>query len=217
MEDILNFFLKVLLKWWWLLSSAVFTILAIYEFYKGKSNSWNFKASLILAGICLLLACFFAGLDEFKKAKSLESLLPVIRVEPLEFSWLPEKQPSGKTSVELYVQTRLTNVGNSDTTIQGYNLMAKDNVGGVYPCVFEADTSRPGPSLNKIVSRDSPLKRGVHAEGWLHFGFIPLQDNPNHLVDSLQRVSLMCELIVTDAFGQEHSSGESPVVARLRK
>ncbi|MGD0417651.1 MAG: hypothetical protein ABSA80_20005 [Terriglobales bacterium] len=51
------------------MSCAIFTILGAYVFYADKSNRWALGATGILAVLCLLIACYLAWADEYKKVQ----------------------------------------------------------------------------------------------------------------------------------------------------
>lgn len=67
MDDLKQFLMAVWRFWWSLLSCALFTVLGVYAAYTQKSNTWIVYASLSLAGVCLLLACFLAWREEHRR------------------------------------------------------------------------------------------------------------------------------------------------------
>lgn len=51
------------------MSCALFTVLGAYVFYADKSNKWALGATGAMAVLCLLIACYLAWADEYKKVQ----------------------------------------------------------------------------------------------------------------------------------------------------
>lgn len=198
-------FVRALIRYWWaLLSSAIFTAVGVYASYANKGNAWVFRASLTAASISILGACFLAWRDIYRQLKSLQASIsmPLLNVELLRYTWLPERKYD-RLIIEIYVLVRLTNVGNAATTIHKYDLWVFDSTEKTFdsaPCKMR----RNALALEQQITSEKPLKRGIHVEGWLCFELHPhsIQD-----CDEKQRYHLDVELIVTDSFSKEHSSG----------
>lgn len=119
MQDLVDFLGKLFRKLWALLSCAAFTAIGLGGLHYNKSNAWVFKASLVVAGLCFVVACFQVWRDEHTTVTALQLDFPKIRIEPLRRPWLVERE-GNQLLIQLFIHTRLTNVGRAETTIHSY-------------------------------------------------------------------------------------------------
>ena len=120
MSEVWIYIKAVSRRWWALRSCAAFTIFGVYCAYRVTRTYWYVKGSFALAGVMLLIACYFAWLDEYRKVKSLTEK-PKLLTEILMAYWDVEGIGS-LLYTYIYLHVRLTNRTIKETAITKYTL-----------------------------------------------------------------------------------------------
>jgi hypothetical protein len=156
---------------------------------------------------------------------------PEIVPEVLFGLWDVE-EPRRSIFTFLYIYVRLTNHVNVDTLITKYEVLVNatgrsglipgtavemqsggvliaPNVPGLPHCARDAEGRQVADfsSIWTAVRQLTPLKKGIHAEGWLKvpFELLSIQMEQN------QTFKAVVTLVVTDSFGSCHSSISKPI------
>lgn len=223
---VLSLYFKALLKHWWaLMSSALFTILGIVVLYFQRSNAWTLKTSFGLSGLCLLLACFLAWLDEHRKyiGELKRNEHPEIKGRVLVAYWETPENSIGNPifrDSQYYVKLELVNLRDVPCTISQYWMCSTDQKAESqgYPHLSgtikhhsgyrdKLTTNDPleGSSTHVMpvqINSQYPLTRACAQEAWVSFyvkDHIPIfrNDGPDWIQEHLK-------FFVIDSLGSSH-------------
>ncbi|MDW5266140.1 MULTISPECIES: hypothetical protein [Acidobacteriaceae] len=193
----------VLKKWLQLMSCAVFTALSAYIAKTHQTNHWFLAMNVVLAVVFLLTATFSVWKDEHTLLlKHTEK--PNLNVAIKEVFVIPQRRSDVFVHVSIHndspVETAiskyraLVDVGTSSQ----YHLEGPLNDVSAYRRVDLDWGELPqyrvrGESLLKDLEMDSsqPLKRGLPAEGWLHFKVESGLDLPALTLEMIKSLSLV--------------------------
>lgn len=223
MSEVWIYIKAVSRRWWALLSCAAFTLFGVYCAYRVTRTSWYVKGSSALAGVMLLIACYFAWLDDYRKVKSLTEK-PKLVTGILMAYWDVEGIGSFLYTY-IYLHVRLTNHTNKETAITKYTLRIYGEGRGFVdyshnPWLSADDWLERNDSyktssdvvktdavftkldpIQLVVTPDQPLKHGIHRDGWIAFR-LPAIDP-----EETGKMPLDLEVIVTDSMGNQHLGG----------
>jgi hypothetical protein len=187
------------------------------------------KGAFALAGVMLLIACYLAWFDEYRKVKSLTEK-PKLLTEILKAYWDVEGIGSILYTY-IYLHVRMTNHTSKETAITKYTLRIYGEGQGFVdyshsPWLSADDwlertdsyktssdvvkTDAVFTKLNPIqlvVTPDQPLKHGIHRDGWIAFRLPAIDPSETG------KMPLDLEVIVTDSMGNQHLGGRAQSVA----